>query len=78
MTTDAGEVGEEVSKAAIWMGRLGTFFKVLGAVGLVITIIAGIIELVEGAEQYVIPHRLSLPPVAMSSNSPALSVSSPA
>ncbi|KAM5536988.1 hypothetical protein V8D89_009317 [Ganoderma adspersum] len=48
---EAGEVGEEVSKAAIWMGRLGTFFKVLGAVGLVITIIAGIIELVEGAEQ---------------------------
>ena len=37
------------------MGRLGTFFKVLGAVGLVITIIAGIIELVEGAEQCVTP-----------------------
>ena len=52
-------MGEEVSKAAIWMGRLSTFFKVLGAVGLVITIIAGIIELVEGAEQYVTLHRLS-------------------
>ena len=76
MTTDAGEVGEEVSKAAIWMGRLGTFFKVLGAVGLVITIIAGIIELVEGAEQYVTPHRLSYQlrrPGAASANRPALS-----
>ena len=68
-------MGEEVSKAAIWMGRLSTFFKVLGAVGLVITIIAGIIELVEGAEQYVTPHRLS--PKSCSgvafANSPALS-----
>ncbi|KAM5536991.1 hypothetical protein V8D89_009320 [Ganoderma adspersum] len=48
---EAGEVGEEVSKAAIWLGRIGTFFKVLGAVGLVVTLIAGLIELVEGAEQ---------------------------
>ena len=50
---EAGEVSEEVSKAAIWLGRIGTFFKVLGAVGLVVTLIAGLIELVEGAEQYV-------------------------
>ncbi|PIL25613.1 hypothetical protein GSI_11362 [Ganoderma sinense ZZ0214-1] len=47
----AGEAGVEVSKSMVWLGRLGTFFKVLGAVGLVITIIAGIIELVEGEEQ---------------------------
>ena len=35
------------------MGRIGTFFKVLGGVGLVITLIAGIIEIAQGAEQYV-------------------------
>ena len=67
-------MGEEVSKAAIWMGRLGTFFKVLGAVGLVITIIAGIIELVEGAEQYVrllFLSSLLVMPRAASADSPA-------
>ncbi|KAI1791442.1 hypothetical protein LXA43DRAFT_429416 [Ganoderma leucocontextum] len=48
---DAGDAGEEAAKAATLMGRIGTFFKVLGAVGLVVTLIAGVIELVEGAEQ---------------------------
>ena len=41
-----------------WLGRIGTFFKVLGAVGLVISIIAALIEIIEGAEQYV---RVALP-----------------
>ena len=61
------------------MGRIGTFFKVLGAVGLVITIIAGVIELVEGAEQYVIPLSSSSTPIvpqamftdSLASSSPA-------
>ena len=56
---EAGEVGEEVSKAAIWLGRIGTFFKVLGSDGLVITLIAGLIELIEGAEQYVVSLVMS-------------------
>ena len=48
---DASEAGQEAAKAATMMGRIGTFFKVLGGVGLVITLIAGIIEIAQGAEQ---------------------------
>ncbi|KAI1791438.1 hypothetical protein LXA43DRAFT_1094580 [Ganoderma leucocontextum] len=48
---EVGEAGEEVTKALTWMGRLGNFFKVLGAVGFVVTLVAGVIELVQGAEQ---------------------------
>ncbi|PIL25616.1 hypothetical protein GSI_11365 [Ganoderma sinense ZZ0214-1] len=50
-TGDASEAGEEAVKAATMMGRIGTFLKVLGGVGLVITLISGVIELVQGAEQ---------------------------
>ena len=61
------------------MGRIGTFFKVLGAVGLLITIIAGVIELVEGAEQYVIPlSSSSLPIVPQAMITDSLASSSPA
>ena len=46
-----GEAGEEAVRAASMAARIGTFFKVLGVVGFVVTIISGIIELVQGEEQ---------------------------
>ena len=63
VSIEASEVDEEVSRAMTWLGRLGTFFKVLGAVGLVISVVAGVIELVQGAEQYVV-HLPSFTAVA--------------
>ena len=47
----AGEAGAEVSRCVRWLGRLGTFFKWLGAVGFVLSIVVGIIEVIEGEEQ---------------------------
>ncbi|KAL0570072.1 hypothetical protein V5O48_011890 [Marasmius crinis-equi] len=52
--TEAGEVGEsgaEIAQGVRWMGRVGTFLKWLGVVGFVLTIVVGIIEAIEGAEQ---------------------------
>ena len=46
-------MGEEVGEAMTWLGRLNTFFKVLGAIGLVVTVIVGAIELAQGQKQYV-------------------------
>ena len=49
-----GKIGDEVSEAAeaaTIMGRIGTFFKTLGAIGFVVAIISGIIEAIVGAEQ---------------------------
>ncbi|KAL4246951.1 hypothetical protein ABKN59_007693 [Abortiporus biennis] len=47
----AGEAGVEVQEAASLMKRVGTALKVLGAIGFVVTIIVGIVEIVQGAEQ---------------------------
>jgi hypothetical protein len=48
---DAGEVGEEVAETLSFASALGTFFKVLGGIGFVVTLVVGIVEIVEGAEQ---------------------------
>jgi hypothetical protein len=48
---EAGEVGEEVAETLSFASALGTFFKVLGGVGFVVTLVVGIVEVVEGAEQ---------------------------
>ncbi|KAF9224618.1 hypothetical protein BS17DRAFT_780165 [Gyrodon lividus] len=51
---EAGEVGEagaEIAEAASLMSKVGTFCKVLGALGFIITIISGILQAMEEAEQ---------------------------
>jgi hypothetical protein len=48
---EVGEGGEVVGEAVSFASKLGTFFKVLGGIGFVITLIVGIVEIVEGAEQ---------------------------
>ncbi|KAI0798222.1 hypothetical protein C8Q75DRAFT_40742 [Abortiporus biennis] len=47
----AGEAGAEVKEATSLMKKVGTALKVLGAIGFVVTIIVGAIELIEGADQ---------------------------
>ena len=54
-----GEGSEELAESVSILSKVGTFFKILGAVGLVVTLITGIIEAVEGAEQYVL-HPCSI------------------
>ena len=52
--TGAGKAGEKVSEAveaATIMGRIGTFFKLLSAIGFVISTISEVIEAIEGAKQ---------------------------
>ncbi|KAH8797304.1 hypothetical protein DL96DRAFT_1788065 [Flagelloscypha sp. PMI_526] len=46
-----GDAAQEVSRAATMMGRVATFFKVVGALGFVVTLVVGIVEIVEGAKQ---------------------------
>jgi preprotein translocase subunit Sss1 len=41
----------EMEEAASMMSKIGTLFKILGAVGFVVTIICALIEVVEGEEQ---------------------------
>lgn len=49
------------------MGRVGTFFKILGAIGFVVTVIAGVIEAIVGAGQSVLPFAIAAPPVQQES-----------
>jgi uncharacterized membrane protein len=46
-----GTVGSEVMEAADIMSRVGTLFEVLAEIGFVVSVIAIIIEIVDGAEQ---------------------------
>ena len=48
---ELGEAGTAISQALKLLGQLSSLLKWLGVVGFVLTIIVGIIEAVQGAEQ---------------------------